>query len=61
LLVIDLAEREAVGGAEGLALIEDRDDPLVTVLLDLHDRRGVQERVGNFFAETLDEILEVLA
>lgn len=60
LLVIDLAGLE--GRGDGFALAGDHDDPLVTVLLDLHDRRGLQERVDKVgLAEALDVILEVVA
>lgn len=59
LLVVDLSGFE--GGGGGLALAGDHDHPLVAVLLDLDDRRRLQEHVGELaLAEALDVLLQVL-
>ncbi|KYN14126.1 hypothetical protein ALC57_13711 [Trachymyrmex cornetzi] len=61
MFVVDFSKFESSG--DGLVLIDgDHDNPLIAVLLDLHNRRGLQERVDEFaLAKILNVILEVFA
>lgn len=59
MLLVGLAELES--GRASLALAVDRDDPLIAVLLDIDDRRGLQERLRDLGpTQVLYEVLEVL-
>lgn len=59
-LIVDLPELEGAG--DGIVLTGDRDYPLVAVLLDLHDRRRLQERVRELgLADALDKFVRILA
>lgn len=58
--IVDVPELEGAG--DGLILTGDRDYPLIAVLLDLHDRRRLQERVRELgLADALDKFVRVLA
>jgi len=59
-LVISFSELEG-SGVDGFALVGDRDDPLLAILLDLDERRRAQEHLADLGpAETLDVLIEVL-